>query len=273
MNELRELLRNGSEAVPLDLAALQIATVEYPDLVPEPWLVLLDSHAAEFRQRVDKRTPGAEFIGALNEYMFDELGFGGNSESYYDPANSCLNEVLLRRSGIPISLSIVYMEVARRAGRTVEGVGLPGHFIVHYSDRECEAWIDPFHAGQVLSPDECFELAREATGMSLPDDLSLLQPVSHRHIAIRMLNNLRAVYFQRSEHEKAVRVLDLLIESSPQNAAEEYKQRGVCGAQLGRFRDAQQDFETYLRLAPGAPDRQQVIAELERIRRLASLAH
>ncbi|HYO84382.1 MAG TPA: transglutaminase-like domain-containing protein, partial [Bryobacteraceae bacterium] len=271
MHELTELLRDGSKNVPLDVAALQIATVEYPDLTPEPWLVLLDSHAAEFKDRITERTSGDDFVSELNTYLFDELGFGGNSESYYDAANSCLNEVLLRRSGIPITLSIVYMEVARRVGRKIRGVGLPGHFIVRYSDGDFEALLDPFHGGQVLSPEDCFTLAREATGMDLPDDPALLQPVTRRHIAIRMLNNLRAVYFQQSEPAKAVRVLDLLIEASPETAAEEYKQRGVCGAQLGRLGAAQQDLKTYLRLAPGAPDRQQVMAELERLRRLEAL--
>jgi regulator of sirC expression with transglutaminase-like and TPR domain len=256
--------------VPLDVAALQIATIEYPELAVEPFLVLLDSHATEFGERVNARTSGEEFIDLLNHYLFEELGFQGNSEEYYDPANSCLNEVLTRRLGIPISLSLVYIEIGRRLGRPIHGVGLPGHFLVSYEGADFQAIIDPFHAGQIRSEQECYELAREATGVPLQDDPDLLAPVSNRHIAIRMLNNLRSIYFQRREAFKAVRVLDLLIESAP-DSAEEYKQRGVCLARIERYEEARDDFEKYLRLAPNAADRRQVAAELDRVRRLIGL--
>lgn len=270
MNELRELLRRDDVSVPLDLAALQIANIEYPDLQLDPFLVLLHSHASEFSERVNADTPGEDFVDLFNAYLFDELGFCGNGEDYYDPANSCLNEVLVRRTGIPITLSVVYMEVARRLGRRVHGVGLPGHFLVCFDESDYHAYLDPFHAGQTLSAEECFDLAREATGMDLADDESMLAPVSKRHIVIRMLNNLRAVYFQRNDPERASKVLDLLIESSPESA-EEYKQRGVCRAQLGLLDAAEEDLQSYLRLAPGAGDRTQVAAELDRLRKLRAM--
>lgn len=270
MNELRELLRCESAAVPLDLAALQIASIQYPDLELEPFLVLLESHATEFGERVNARTGTEEFIDLLNAYLFEELGFQGNSDDYYDPANSCLNEVLIRRTGIPISLSLVYMEVARRLGRKVHGVGLPGHFLVMVDEPGYRAFIDPFHQGQSLTEEECYELAREATGMDLADDEAMLAPVPNRHVALRMLNNLRAVYFQRNDPKRAEQVLDLLIEASPESA-EEYKQRGVCRAQLGLLDLAQADLQTYLRLAPSAVDRPQVVAELERLKRLRTM--
>jgi regulator of sirC expression with transglutaminase-like and TPR domain len=162
------------------------------------------------------------------------------------------------------------MEIGRRLGRKFHGIGLPGHFIIACDEPDFSAYIDPFHGGTLLTPDECYDMAREATGMELADDSSMLQPVSSRLIAIRMLNNLRAVYLRRSDPGKAVRVLDLLIESMPQSA-EEYKQRGVCLAQLDRFAEASDDFRTYLRVAPDATDRWQVMAELERLRRLIAL--
>ena len=270
MLELRELLRSGSADVPLDVAALQIATIEYPNTAIEPFLVLLDSHATEFAERVTRRTSGEEFVRLLNEYLFEELGFEGNSADYYDPANSCLNEVLTRRLGIPITLALVYMEIGRRLDREIHGIGLPGHFIVQYEGRDFRALIDPFHGGQLRSEQECYEMAREATGMSLPDDPSLIQPVSKRHIAVRMLNNLRAIYFQRQQPDKAIRVLNLLIEAEP-SSPEEYKQRAICLTQTDRFDEARSDLELYLRLNPNAADRDQVIAEMVRIRKLARL--
>lgn len=270
MQELRELLRRDTPSVPLDVAALQIASIEFPDMELEPFLVLLDSHASEFGERVHAQTTGEDFVEQLNTYLFEELGFQGNADDYYDPANSCLNEVLLRRKGIPITLSLVYMEIVRRLGRRIHGVGLPGHFLVMIDEPDHKAYLDPFHGGQTLTEEECYELAREATGMELTDDPSMLAPVSNRHIVVRMLNNLRAVYFQRNDPAKALQVLDLLIESAPESA-EEYKQRGVCRAQLGLLEPAQDDFQMYLRLAPAAGDRQQVAAELERLRKLRSL--
>jgi regulator of sirC expression with transglutaminase-like and TPR domain len=270
MLDLRELLRGDSADVPLDVAALQIANIEYPTTAIEPFLVLLDSHATEFGERVGARTSGETFVRLLNEYLFEELGFEGNAADYYDPANSCLNEVLTRRLGIPITLGLVYMEIGRRLGRQIHGIGLPGHFLVHYDGPDFQAIIDPFHAGQLRSEEECYELAREATGMQLANDPALLEPVSKRHIAVRMLNNLRAIYFQRQDPAKAARVLDFLIEANP-GSAEEYKQRAVCHAQLEEFEAALEDLERYLRLAPNAHDRDQVIAEMVRIRKLALL--
>ena len=269
MHELRELLTGGSSDPPLDLAALQIATIEYPEIAPEVFLELLDSHSRELGARLSPTADGEEFIHLTNEYLFEELGFQGNQEEYYHPANSCLNEVLTRRIGIPISLSVIYIEVARRLGRTVHGIGLPGHFIVQYEDNDVTAFIDPFHAGRLMFETECFDLAREITGLDVSSDPSVLQPVSKRHILIRMLNNLRSVYFQRQEPLKAIEVLSLLIEADP-DSPEEYKQRGVCLAQVNRFRQARSDLESDLRLVPEAPDREPVLQQIERINKYLS---
>jgi regulator of sirC expression with transglutaminase-like and TPR domain len=271
MHELRELLQGGPGDPGLDVAALQIATVEYPEIVPSSFVELLDSYGRELGERLTPEADGEEFIHTMNDYMFEELGFQGNQDDYYHPANSCLNEVLTKRVGIPISLSVVYMEVARRVGRKVHGIGLPGHFIVQYEDAEITAFIDPFHAGRLMFETECHELAHEITGLDISKDTSVLKPVSKRHILIRMLNNLRSVYFQRQQPLKAIEVLSLLIEADP-GSPEEYKQRGVCLAQLNRFAQARADLEMYLKLSPDAPDRDPVSQQIERITRyLAAL--
>ena len=266
MQELRDLLSGRSEEGDLGLAALEIATIEYPELSPPTFLELLDSYGRELGARVRPDSDGEEFIHTMNEYMFSELGFQGNQDEYYHPSNSCLNEVLTTRIGIPITLSVVYLEVARRIGRTVHGIGLPGHFIVQYEDAEVSAFIDPFHSGRLMFEKECYELAHEVTGLDVSDDPSILRPVTSRQILMRMLNNLRSVYFQRQEPRKTIEVLNLLIEADPASA-DEYKQRGVCFAQVNRFAQAREDLEMYLRLAPEAPDREPVAQQIERINR------
>lgn len=271
MQDLRELLQGGPGSPGLDLAALQIATIEYPEVCPASFVEVLDSYARELKERLNPTADGEEFIHTINEYMFEELGFQGNQEDYYHPANSCLNEVLTKRVGIPITLSVVYMEIARRVGRTVHGIGLPGHFIVQYEDSNITAFVDPYHAGRLMYETECYELAHEITGLDISKDTSVLKPVSKRHILIRMLNNLRSVYFQRQQPLKAIEVLSLLIEADP-GSPDEYKQRGVCLAQVSRFAEARADLEMYLRLSPDAPDKGPVSQQIQRINRyLAAL--
>lgn len=264
MRELRELLLGSRRDLDLDLAALQIATIEHPEISPGGFLEVLNSYARELGQRLSPGAGGEEFIHTMNDYLFEELGFQGNQQEYYHPGNSCLNEVLTKRVGIPISLSVVYIEIARRLGRTVYGIGLPGHFIVQYEDDLMTAFIDPFHAGRMLFDTECFDLAQEITGLDVSTDPTVLKPVSKRQILVRMLNNLRSVYFQRREPSKAIQVLGLLIEADP-GSAEEYKQRGICLAQVHRFEEARRDLKAYLRLSPEAPDREPVRKQIERI--------
>lgn len=271
MQELIDLLARRRKDVPLDVAALQLATIEYPEISVEPFLVLLDSYATELGERIPAGADGSEFIELMNEYLVDELGFEGNSQDYYSPANSCLNEVLTKRTGIPITLSILYMEIARRLNRTMHGVGLPGHFLVKYEDKDFSVFIDAFNGGQLLFNTECFDLARKVTGMDIAEDDRILEPVSNRHILIRMLNNMRAVYFRQQNPAKALKVLDLLI-TADEGSAEEYKQRAFCRTQLNLFKGARSDLETYLKLAPQAQDRGEVEQQLAELKKwLATL--
>jgi regulator of sirC expression with transglutaminase-like and TPR domain len=271
VRELRELLVGETEEVPLDLAALQVATIEYPQIDVNSFLLLLDSYAREAGERVSDSTDGPAFIQILNHYLFDELGFHGNSGDYYNPANSCLNEVLASRTGIPITLSLVYMEISRRLGRTVLGIGLPGHFVVQYYDDAFSAFIDPFHEGRILFDVECLDLAKNVTGVDVSLNPDVLRPVSNRHIIVRMLNNIRAAYFRAQNMAKAILILDLLIEAMPESP-EEYKQRGMCLMQMQKLKAARADFAIYLRLRPDAVDRQQIEAQLIDItRRLSAL--
>jgi regulator of sirC expression with transglutaminase-like and TPR domain len=266
---VRELIAILTGPMPmgrLDRAALELATLEYPDLNIDIWLDALDRHAEEIGRRVPANAAGGDFIDAANRYLFEEQQFTGNQANYYDPRNSCLNDVLALRTGIPITLSVVYMEVARRLSRPVYGVGLPGHFIVQYDDGMVSEYLDPFHGGARLSAGACFQLAREATGTDIPADASLLAPVTHRQILERMVNNLRGVYFSRQNFPKALRILDFTLQVHP-GSTEDYKQRGLVHAGLGNTRAALSDLERYLALATGAADRGEIENHIRSLRR------
>jgi regulator of sirC expression with transglutaminase-like and TPR domain len=263
MEALRAALREAPDAR-LDVAALEIASIETPDLDSQPFLAILDRLASAIASRLPSPAPGREFVLAANRYLFDELGYHGNEMDYNDPRNSCLNYVLDRRTGIPIALSVVYIEVARRLGQPVAGVGLPGHFIVEFDDGEFVTYIDPFHSGRLLSADDCRQLARERTGSDA--DATALAPVGTRYILVRMLNNLRAAYFRGNQFEKMVAVTDLLLEGFPANA-EYYKARGLARLRLRQYRGAKSDLEMYLKYAPDAEDRAQITQQLGTIHR------
>jgi regulator of sirC expression with transglutaminase-like and TPR domain len=254
MRELSDLLAGRATGIELDEAALLLARIEYPDLVIEPFLRILDSYAAELDGR------SGNFVVAANQYLFDELGFTGNSEDYYNPANSCLNEVLASKTGIPITLSVVYLEIARRLAQPVFGIGLPGHFIVQYDDGTFSTYIDVFHYGQLLDAEGCAELAGSAANPAM------LARVDNRQILARMINNLRGIYFSREAHRKTLQILNLQLEAFP-NSAEEYKQRGITHLKLEQTRAARADLERYLDLAPDAPDRAAVEKHLASLTR------
>jgi regulator of sirC expression with transglutaminase-like and TPR domain len=266
VQRLRQLLRDESSDVTLDIAALELASVEFPGFDGEASLFRLDNFADQIRPKVTQRTTGLQFVKRVNELLFESLQFRGNEADYYDPRNSCLNAVLSRRLGIPISLSVVYIEIARRLGRIVSGVGLPGHFIVVYEDSNSRYWIDPFHHGRILSFEDCCDLARDTAGVDVRLNPSLLAPVSSRQILTRMLTNLKTIYLRGQALDKARQVLDLLILAHPDDP-EEYRVRGLIHLQQLNHRLAKADLETYLRLTPASSDRKQVEQQLLLIER------
>ena len=266
VQRLLDALADERSKVPLDIAALEMASIEFPGLDVDSSLMRLDSYAEQIGCQIKGSASGLEYIRAANEYLFEVLQFRGNEDEYYDPRNSCLNSVLVRRLGIPITLSVVYIEVARRLKRTVYGVGLPGHFVVAYEDPEARYWVDPFHNGQILSFEDCNALAQQTAGVNLRANPAVLAPVNNRQILVRMLSNLKAIYLRGEAFEKARQVLDLLIHAMPEYA-EEYRHRGIVHMKQQNHRAAKQDFETYLRLEPTAPEREQVEKQLLLIQR------
>jgi regulator of sirC expression with transglutaminase-like and TPR domain len=266
VTRLRDALTNDSSLTTLDLAALDLASVEFPRLDWEASLSRLEILAGQIDAGLPPHATSLQFINAANRLLFDNQLFRGNESDYYDPRNSCLNSVLSRRLGIPISLSVVYIEVARRLSRPVYGVGLPGHFIVVYQDAESRYWIDPFHHGRILSFGDCCRLAKQTAGVDVRANPTLLAPVSNRQILVRMLSNLKAVYLRGHALDKARKVLDLLIDAMPAYA-EEYRHRGLIHIRQLNYRAAKADLETYLRLEPNSTERPHLERQLVLIER------
>jgi regulator of sirC expression with transglutaminase-like and TPR domain len=205
-------------AAPLDLAelALRLAGDEYPDLDVEAYLGELDGMAREARLYV--RGDLEAQVTGLCRYLFHEMGFNGNTQHYYDPRNSYLNEVLDRRTGLPITLSVVAMAVGARAGLKVAGVGLPGHFVAKAVDGDQEVLFDPFHGGRRLTPEQCERLVERVTGQPVQLAPVHLRAVPTGLIVQRMLTNLKSIYLGAEDIPRALRVLERLRQLAPHDA-------------------------------------------------------
>ena len=258
--ELADALIASTNGPGQDLAeaALLVARIEYPDLDPEPSLARLDAMGDAARQAIEKHAEGsddrspASCVRALNQYLFDEVGFEGNRRRYEDPRNSCLNEVLERRTGIPITLSVVYMEVARRAGLRVDGVNFPGHFLVRCKAPERRPAtgliIDPFHRGALLSEHDCRMLLQRHVGPEVAFSRSLLSSATRSQVITRMLLNLKRLYVHMRSFPQARDVTDLLLAITP-SALSELRDRGLLAYHLNDVTAALRDLQTYLKLA------------------------
>lgn len=240
-------------AAPLDLAelALALARDEYPALDVEASLNELQAMAQEARNYL--RGDLAAKASGLARYLFHEMGFHGNTRNYYDPRNSYLNDVLDRRTGIPITLSVLAMAVAGRAGLEVAGVGLPGHFIAKAVGGGQEVLFDPFHGGRLLTPGDCEILVQQVTGREFQASPDSLQATPTGLILQRMLGNLKTVYMQTEDYARAIRVLGRLRQLAPDDPFL-HRDLGACLFQTGRPGLAIDHLQTYLTAVPDGED-------------------
>ena len=237
-------------------AALTIARVEYPALDMEPYLDRVEELGRTAKSRLGENPPASsETIATLNEYLFEEERFTGNRDRYEDPRNSFLNEVLDRRTGIPISLAVIYLEVARRAGLDVTGVNFPGHFLLRAPGPIAgdDLIIDPFHGGALLSEFDCRQLLRQHVGDDAAFDARLLAPATRTDIVVRMLVNLKRLYVRMRSFPQARFISSLLLTVDP-SAVGELRDRGLLAYHLEDFPSALRDLEEYLRLSPPEPE-------------------
>jgi regulator of sirC expression with transglutaminase-like and TPR domain len=244
------MARRREVEIDLAEAALLIAKEEYPRLIVRNYLGRLDDLAAGVSRRL---VPGAgprQTLETLTEYLFRVEGFAGNQDSFYDPRNSFLNDVLDRRLGIPISLSIVLIEVGRRLDLELDGIGFPGHFLVRFRDGGETLYLAPYNGGRIVN-DEL------ATRMPEPGESYALAAVTKRQILTRMLTNLKAIYLSQEDLDRAAAVIDRLLILNP-GALGELRDRGLLRFRQGRPLPALMDLETYLRFAGEAPDAERI---------------
>ena len=250
------LAAQADETVPLLETALLIARDEYPGLDADLYDTLAQSHAEHLRPEIEAIDSWPLKMAAINRHLFEELGYTGNHDEYYDPRNSYLNEVFERRLGNPISLAMVQMEVARRLGVPLDGVSFPGHFLVRLPVDDGILVMDPFNGGRPLGADELRERAKPHLGGDVPDDnalMHILDPASHRAILVRMLRKLHGVYAERDEWDRAARSADRVLKLSPEQP-EALRDRGLAYLKMDYQQGARQDLARYLHLAPEAAD-------------------
>jgi regulator of sirC expression with transglutaminase-like and TPR domain len=263
-----KLVTKPPAEVSLAEGALLIAAEEYAELDVDGYLARIDSMGAELKRRLRTDISTTEALIALNRYVFDELGFSGNNEDYYDPRNSYLNEVIDRRLGIPITLAVLYIEIGRRIGLPLHGVSFPTHFLVKCVLRDGTIILDPYARGASLGVEDLQQRLKSiAKDIELDSSLvaSLIAAAEPKDILARMLRNLRAIHAKKGEHLKALSASNRILTLLP-DSPEGYRDRAELYADLDCFRAAVADFRQYLKLRPQAHDSEAIahrIAELE----------
>jgi regulator of sirC expression with transglutaminase-like and TPR domain len=269
LEKFEELLAHDDAQIDLARACLMIAEDAYPKLDVERYLGEIERLAMRLRRRIPQGFGAEERLAALNQYLFEELGFSGNTNEYYDPRNSYLNEVIDRRTGIPLTLSIVYMEVGRRVGLPLEGVSFPGHFLVRLKVRGGVLVLDPFAGGAPQSEADLRERLQRVIPEGVADDVPVaelpldqfLEAASKRQILARMLRNLKGIYREIDKPERMLEVMNRILVVSP-DATSELRDRGYVYQRLECWRPALKDLTDYVERQPDAQDVEEVRASL-----------
>ena len=270
-HRLLDLVSRDETDIDLAQTALALALHASPGLDIPRYLERIAGLGIALRARVAPDASVAERIGALNHYLFGELGFAPNRDDYYDPRNSFLHEVIERRVGIPITLSVLYMEVGRHLDLQLEGVSFPGHFLVKCAMGEDAVVLDPYSGGISLGMADLQQRLRDVQGGEVSRAIiaSLLVAAPRKDIIVRMLRNLKAIYLREQKLEPALAVLDALVAAAPAEAAER-RDRGVVYQQLDCFAAAADDFEGYLGAVSRAADADDIRARIVELRRQAA---
>ena len=246
--------------IPLLRAALLIARDEYPDLDIDRYEAEAHDFEQQLRRDVDAAAPNHYQLAEVNRFLFEELGFSGNDDDYYDPRNSYLNEVFDRRLGIPISLGLIQLDIGHRLGMPLEGVSFPGHFLIRMPMEDGILVLDPYSGGRSIDVDELRRRVKPHIGGQDVDDadlLKLLAPASRRSILLRMLRNLKGLYNQHKAWDKALRCSDRMLSLDP-SVDEEYRDRGQLYLKVGHVEAARSDLAQYLERQSDADDADEI---------------
>ena len=274
-----ELIAEEDATTDVARAALLIATIEHPALDIEHYIAKLDQLADRVRTLLSlsllsplpENMAPLTILDAMNKILFEEDGFRGNERDYYNPDNSFLNKVLEKRVGIPISLSLLYMEVGKRVGLSLEGIGLPFHFVVRCVLPTEILYVDPFEGGLLLSEQDCRErIRRMSHGKMTRLPHHLFEPVTPRQFLVRMLGNLKNIYLHKEDYTKSLLVADHILLLMP-DAARELRDRGTIHLQLKHYAQALYDLKAYLKLEPQASDRHEIQNHIKTIQQTIAM--
>jgi len=254
--------------IDLAKACLYFSQAEYPDLKPKKYLKFIDDTASEIEFKLPVERYPLKVIQVINQHLFDTLGFRANREDYYDPNNSFLHQVIDRKLGIPISLSVVYLAISQRLNFPMVGVGMPGHFLIRPEFENVGIFVDPFNRGEILFTDDCQKRLDENYQKQLKLDPSWLAPVDNKQILARMLNNLKFIYLHRREIDKALSTMSAILKIHPEKTAE-IRDRGLLYYQTNRWDEAILDLEYYLKVDPNSDDAPMIEILLEKMNRVS----
>ena len=260
-----ELAALDDESIDLFTGALVIAVDEYPRLDRQSYLDKLEQIAFEAQNASAGLGDPSDVLLAINSVIFLDYGYHGNRQNYYDPRNSFLNQVIDRRTGIPITLSILYMALAERVGIPLLGVGMPGHFLVKHSGSPGEIFIDPFNGGRLMDAGGCGKLLEEISGGRLELKPDHLRAVSKKQILTRMLANLLGIYSEGKDYPRAIRAVEYILMIEPDQPGY-IRDRGLLLAAAGRQRESIEALERYLRLGPNAADGPHIRESIKKIK-------
>lgn len=246
-------INQSDQKIDLAKAALYFALEDDTEFDPDEYLNTLDIMADDVRETLPETLYPLQIIKSINNYLYNDLGFTGNAIDYYDPRNSFLNQVIERRTGIPITLSLIYLEIAKRINFPMVGIGMPGHFLIRPDFPEAGIYVDAFHQGEILFPQDCQARLAEIYGQPVELQPQFLATISNKQFIGRMLTNLKAIYLSQNKGLKAIAVIERILLLFP-NAIMEKRDRGVLYYQLNLWEEAREDLKSYLVNLPQADD-------------------
>ena len=260
----------SDEQIDLAKAALYFAQAEYPDLDVQNYLEILDAIALEIEFQLPPERYPLKVIQTINNHLYNYLQFRGNTEDYYDPDNSFLNRVIDRQLGIPISLSVIYLAIAKRLNFPMVGIGMPRHFLIRPEFENAGIFVDAFSQGEILFESDCQAKLEETYRQPVTLDPSWLAPVSNKQILARMLNNLKFIYLHRKELDKALSIISGIVKIFPENVGE-IRDRGLLYYQINRWSEAIIDLEYFLKVAPDSDDAPTIEILLKKMNRISQI--
>jgi regulator of sirC expression with transglutaminase-like and TPR domain len=261
----RKIVELPDRMIDLTEAALVIALEDYPSLQLDRYLEQIDDWGDAIRSRLEGSNDIERIVAEINRFLFDQEGFHGEADDYYDPRNTYLNEVLDRHAGLPIALSILYIEISRRVGIDMSGVSLPGRFLVKVTGPWGEILIDPFDGGRVLDSFECQLILDRVYGGGVRLSEHHLRSTTRHDVLARVLSHIKAIHLARGESERVIADIDRLLMIDGDDPYQ-IRERGLVAMKLHRYREAIVALQDYLDRAPRAEDRQRIREQIEYVR-------